>query len=188
RRAGTSLPRAAVIGGMRSQGGAVEVGFGNDGGSTFRVLFPVQSGAQSRATERTSDLRASKVVLCTPDPGGEASTRTILEHCGLTVELARDRDEALAILRSEQELRGLLLDLDASALDPDVSAAIRRRPARLPVILAGKAPGSRQAAARLDLQPAAFLLKPVSVETLVRTLRGAGLLPDARLPGGRPRP
>jgi len=113
--------------------------------------------------------RVRRVLVADDEPHIGRVLQVRLEANHFVVKVARDGEEALAILRSDQPLDLVLLDLmmpGRSGLD--VLAELRRLPARkgLPVIVLTAKGEERDRARALALGATDFITKPFSPKKL----------------------
>ncbi len=110
---GTGLGLATVLGIVTQSGGAISVTSAVGRGTTFEVLFPVESApavAASPASARTPRATVSGAVLVVEDEDAvRALAARILGSAGYAVTTAHDAAEALALCDARSEPFDLVL-------------------------------------------------------------------------------
>ena len=137
--AGRGLGLAAVLGIVRSHGGALGVESLPGQGTTFQILFSATaSTAEVPVVKDNIPLHGSGLILVADD---EDSVRrlavVILQALGFQTVEARDGQEAVDVIqRQGQEIRAALIDLTMPRLDGRQAVVeIRRLAPNFPVII-----------------------------------------------------
>ena len=173
---GTGLGLSTVHNLVKEHGGFLTVDSTVGRGTTFKIYLPAETApgaAEAAPAPPSLPLGNGDLVLVVDD---EASVLRIAEQTllafGYRVVLANDGTQAIGVAAQNRDtLKLLLTDMAMPFMDGRATTrAIRHLLPRLPVIVASGSDEFTDAKRRKELNIQAFLAKPYSAETLLRTV------------------
>ncbi len=174
---GRGLGLAAVLGIVRGHSGAIKIYSEENGGTTFKILFPAVTQAAIpllRFAGESESWRGSGTVLLVDDDETVLTVAgMMLEHAGFEVVTATDGKEGLAVFREHRDrIVCVMLDLTMPHMDGEETfRELRRIDPEIRVILTSgyneQDASSRFAGKGL----AGFVKKPFEASKLLGTLR-----------------
>jgi two-component system cell cycle sensor histidine kinase/response regulator CckA len=174
---GTGLGLSTVFGIVRQSGGVIEVDSTPKRGSTFRVYFPASSEAavqpSAMPVSQAADAETSTILLAEDEQGVRTFLEMALKRAGHTVISTRTGPEAV---RAGQEAAGpidlLITDVVMPGMSgPEVAEQLKRTHPEMRVLFLSGYSSHTALPDRVTAEPAAFLQKPFTVDTLMAKVR-----------------
>ena len=174
---GTGLGLSTVFGIVRQSGGVIDVSSVVKRGSTFRVYFPLSTQGAAEATAKPAagptGTKASTILLAEDEEGVRTFLEMALTRAGHKVIVASTGPDALQAGQDAVEPIDLLIaDVVMPGMSgPDVAEQLRRLHPQMQVLLLSGYASHTALPEKVIAEPAAFLQKPFTVETLMTKVR-----------------
>jgi DNA-binding response OmpR family regulator/nitrogen-specific signal transduction histidine kinase len=173
---GRGLGLSIVLGIAKAHAAVVTVENRINGGSVFRVFFPLSAQKApplDKQIAKAPEIAAGGTVLLVEDEAAlREMTRLALVHFGFTVLQAKDGIEAVEIFKKHKdEISCVLTSLTMTRMGGwETIAALRAIRHDLPVVLASAYDEARAMAGRHTEMPDFFLNKPYDIDKLGDTI------------------
>ena len=172
---GTGLGLSVIHGIMKSHGGAVTAESAPGKGATFRLYFPVASGAPSPAAVRgkAPEGRGERILYVDDEEALVLLLERFLVRCGYDVTGETDPVKALALFRADPDaFDAVVTDLSMPGMSGfDLVREIRAIRSGVPIILASGYVTAEDEAAARKAGNLELVLKPGTVEEFGEALR-----------------
>ena len=170
---GTGLGLSTVFGIVRQSGGMITVDSVVKRGTTFRVYFPLSPASaidvHARPAARPAGSEACTILLAEDEQGVRAFLEMALKRAGHRVIAAgTGPDAVIAGQNAAQPIDLLITDVVMPGLSgPDVADQLRRIHPGMRVLFLSGYSSHPALPERVTAEPASFLQKPFTVETLL---------------------
>ncbi|MBF9233563.1 PAS domain-containing protein [Microvirga sp. BT350] len=172
---GTGLGLSQIYGFVKQQGGSITLYSEAGRGTEIALYLPRTQAAPRSGTSQESlaelDGSGIHLLVVDDDAGVRAFVVESLRNFGFQVSHAESGDKGLSMLRLHDDIALIVADFAMPSLDGlgFIQAARARRPDIPVVLMTGYADAERLTDAHLKNVP--LVLKPFSLETLIKTLR-----------------
>ncbi|HHP7244703.1 MAG TPA: response regulator [Elainellaceae cyanobacterium] len=173
---GTGLGLSTAVGIIRSHHGFIQVYSEVDRGTEFRVYLPAVAIAQPQMSQTIRSKLPpghGELVLVVDDEKSVCDiTKTLLETHGYRVITAQDGIEALSVYTQNQsDINAVLVDMMMPNADgPTTIRSLQAINPRVKIVAVSGLSSNRSSAESAGTSVKAFLPKPYTAETLLKTL------------------
>ncbi|SDT86751.1 PAS domain S-box-containing protein [Verrucomicrobium sp. GAS474] len=173
---GTGLGLSTVAGIVRRMGGFISVESTIGIGTKFLIHLPALISSEKKEMEEKLERGelpvggGEKILLVDDDNTVRRLSKVMLENYGYRVVTATNGLEAVSLFSHQMETIDLVIsDVDMPYMDGiDVAAALHLKKASVPIVLISGSELTKEQLAGIDRESLGFLIKPYTVEGLIR--------------------
>ncbi|MDY6786745.1 MAG: response regulator [candidate division WOR-3 bacterium] len=169
---GRGLGMSAILGIVRSNGGALKIYSEKGEGTTVKVLLPVESPQDGKFADTVKWQGKGKILIVDDDEKILEIACLMLKSIGFETITASDGVEAIDIMKDNDDINLVILDLTMPGMNGnDTYSAIRRISGDIPVIITSGYDARRIEEEFAGKNIAGIIEKPYRMETLRDIIR-----------------